>query len=162
MSKMMKINLYGEVPCGTFTEKTEHVAFGAALGLTDGNHGPFNEDKTVTYPVVFANAGGAYNPQTGVFTAPVKGVYFFTFSGHSLTSKAMGLQLMKNGEPVVMIYNHIDEPGRYIAASNAMNLELEKGDSVYVKLLKNTWMVDNNNNHSTFVGQLLFEDHTQR
>lgn len=74
----------------------------------------------------------------------------------------MGLQLMKNGEPVVMIYNHIDEPGRYIAASNAMNLELEKGDSVYVKLLKNTWMVDNNNNHCTFVGQLLFEDHTQR
>ncbi|XP_063058650.1 complement C1q tumor necrosis factor-related protein 3-like [Engraulis encrasicolus] len=138
-------------------KSTEQVAFGAALG-PDGaniNRGPFNTDTTLVYPNVFANAGNAYNPSTGMFTAPVKGVYYFSFSGHNHSSKPMGLSLMKNGQSMVIVYNHA-AGARPETATNGMNLLLEKGDQVNVKLWANSWIQDNENMHSTFVGHLLF------
>lgn len=67
----------------------------------------------------------------------------------------MGLQLMKNGEQMVIVFNH--PAGRlYETAINGMTLQLEVGDQVYVRLWLNTWIYDNDNKHSTFVGHLLF------
>ncbi|XP_063056342.1 complement C1q-like protein 2 [Engraulis encrasicolus] len=133
---------------------TEQVAFGAALG-PGGHRGPFNTDITIIYPNVFANAGNAYNPSTGIFSAPVKGVYYFSFSGHSLSSRPMGLRLMKNGQQMVTMYNHV-AGNRYETGTNGMNLLLEEGDHVYMRLRANTWIMDNDNMHSTFIGHLLF------
>uniref|UniRef100_A0A3Q4BTU4 C1q domain-containing protein n=1 Tax=Mola mola TaxID=94237 RepID=A0A3Q4BTU4_MOLML len=129
------------------------VAFGASIGNI-GNIGPFNTDITLTYPNVYYNTG-AYNPKTGIFTAPVKGVYYFSFSGHNFSSKPMGLRLMKNGQSVVMVYNH-SFGERFETATNGMTLELTVGDQVYMRLSTNTWIFDNVNNHSTFIGHLLF------
>ena len=92
---------------------------------------------------------------TGIFTAPVKGVYYFSFSGHNHSSKPMGLRLMKNGHQMVTVYNHA-AGNRWEAATNGMNLQLEQGDQVYVQLMANTWIMDNHNHHSTFIGHLLF------
>ncbi|XDV27796.1 hypothetical protein PO909_031278, partial [Leuciscus waleckii] len=85
--------------------KDYKVAFAATLGPV-GDYGPFNTEITLAYKDVFVNEGRAYNPTTGIFTAPVKGVYFFTLSGHNRSSKAMGLRLFKNGQQIVTIYNH--------------------------------------------------------
>ncbi|KAL2096921.1 hypothetical protein ACEWY4_006128 [Coilia grayii] len=133
---------------------TEQVAFGASLG-PNGQQGPFNTEITLVYKHVFANAGNAYNPTTGIFTAPVKGVYYFSFSGHNVSSKPMGLRLMKNGQQMVTVYNH-PAGSRHETATNGMNLLLEKGDHVYMRLRADTWIVDNANHHSTFIGHLLF------
>ncbi|XP_031415850.1 complement C1q-like protein 4 [Clupea harengus] len=133
---------------------TEQVAFGAALG-PHGGQGPYNTEITLVYKVVFANAGNAYNPATGIFTAPVKGVYYFSFSGHNHSSKPMGLRLMKNGHQMVTVFNH-PAGNRYETATNGMNLQLEMGDHVYMRLRENTWIFDNINHHSTFIGHLLF------
>ncbi|XP_063058026.1 complement C1q-like protein 2 [Engraulis encrasicolus] len=133
---------------------TEQVAFEAALG--PGEHrGPFNTEITIVYPKVFANAGHAYSPTTGIFTAPVKGVYYFSFSGHNVSSKPMALRLMKNGQQMVTMVNHV-AGNRYETGTNGMNLLLQKGDQVYMRLRANTWIFDNGNMHSTFVGHLLF------
>ncbi|XP_063072499.1 complement C1q-like protein 4 [Engraulis encrasicolus] len=134
--------------------KRERVAFGASLG-SKGGTGPHNAGVTLVYTNVFANAGEAYNPKTGIFTAPLKGVYYFSFSGHHLSSRSMGLQLMKNGVQTVTVYNHA-AGNRYETATNGMNLLLEKGDQVYMRLREHTWIMDNINDHSTFVGHLLF------
>ncbi|XP_076147378.1 cerebellin-4-like [Alosa pseudoharengus] len=136
------------------TCNTEKVAFGAALG-PDGNRGPFGNDITLVYKVVFANVGNAYSPTTGIFTAPVKGVYYFSFSGHNVSSRGMGLRLFKNDKQTVTVYNH-PAGSRFETATNGMNLELEKGDQVCMKLRANSWIYDNANDHSTFIGQLLF------
>lgn len=67
----------------------------------------------------------------------------------------MGLRLMKNGVQVVTVYNHV-AGNRHETATNGMTLQLEVGDQVYMRLRENTWIFDNVNNHSTFVGHLLF------
>ncbi|XP_041755480.1 complement C1q-like protein 2 [Coregonus clupeaformis] len=131
-----------------------YVAFAASLGVS-GNTGPFNTDITMIYKNIFTNTGSAYNPNTGIFTAPVRGVYYFSFSGCNDASKAMGLQLYKNGVKQVTVFNH-DSGTRYETSTNGISLELEVGVQVYVRLLKNTWVADSDNNHNTFIGHLLF------
>ncbi|MEQ2202679.1 hypothetical protein XENOCAPTIV_012114 [Xenoophorus captivus] len=129
------------------------VAFGASIG-TGGNVGPYNTEITLIYKKVYMNTG-SFNPATGIFTAPVRGVYYFSFSGHNISSKPMGLQLMKNGVQVVTVYNHV-AGNRHETATNGMTLLLDVGDQVYMRLRQNTWIYDNSNDHSTFIGHLLF------
>ncbi|XP_076137749.1 complement C1q tumor necrosis factor-related protein 3-like [Alosa pseudoharengus] len=135
--------------------RTEQVAFGASLGIHE-HQGPFNTETTLVYKNIFANAGNAYNPGTGIFTAPVKGVYYFSFSGHHSSDKAMGLRLYKNGQSMTIVYSHSESPPGIRTATNGMTLELVEGDQVYMRLYANTWVYDNGNIHGTFIGHLLF------
>ncbi|XP_048011609.1 complement C1q-like protein 4 [Megalobrama amblycephala] len=87
--------------------RDREIAFSA--GLTQSNKeyiGPFTSEFTLTYRNVFTNIGNAYNPITGVFTAPLKGAYMFTFSvcGHAPT--AAGASIYKNGQRVVIAYQY--------------------------------------------------------
>ncbi|KAL7386131.1 hypothetical protein ABVT39_004384 [Epinephelus coioides] len=131
----------------------KRVAFGAALGNV-GNVGPFNAAITLTYKNVITNTG-SYNPATGIFTAPVRGIYYFSFSGHHPSTRTMTLQLMKNGVYMASVWNPAAGKS-YETVTNGMTLQLEVGDQVYMKLWANTWIFDNGNNHSTFIGHLLF------
>uniref|UniRef100_A0A8C6SVK2 Cerebellin 10 n=1 Tax=Neogobius melanostomus TaxID=47308 RepID=A0A8C6SVK2_9GOBI len=91
------------------------VAFSASLLASGSGHtGPFNTDTTLVFRGVVSNIGNAYNPHTGIFTAPVRGAYHFEFyvfgSGGSHDS-VVGLE--KNGEHVFIAqqnYSHVKEP----------------------------------------------------
>uniref|UniRef100_A0A8C2L1G0 Cerebellin 7 n=1 Tax=Cyprinus carpio TaxID=7962 RepID=A0A8C2L1G0_CYPCA len=141
-----------------FRRKEEHnIAFAATFG-NKGDVGPFNTNFPMVYEKVFLNAGSCYNTGTGIFTAPVKGVYFLSLSGHNKTSKPMALRLFKNGEAMIGVYNHplIDAGIRYETLYNSITLMLEKGDQVYVHLLANHWVFDNTDNLTLFTGHLVF------
>ncbi|XP_041921507.1 complement C1q-like protein 2 [Alosa sapidissima] len=133
------------------------VSFSASLLASGaGDTGPFSVATPVVYRHVFTNVGNAYNPNTGVFTAPVRGVYhlvlFVAGSGHASTRT--GVSLHKNGEHVVLAYGH--HTSGYEKVSNGASLLLEVGDVVYVKLWPNSWVHDSQNHHTTFSGHLLF------
>ncbi|KAL2087485.1 hypothetical protein ACEWY4_016313 [Coilia grayii] len=137
--------------------QARRVSFSAALQTSEAGHtGPFPVATPLVYRYVITNVGDAYNPNTGVFTAPVRGVYlFFVFlhaGGHA--SNTAGVSLHKNGDHVVIAYAH--QTSLSVNPSNGASLLLEVGDVVYVKLWPKAWVFDSNNHHTTFSGHLLF------
>ncbi|XP_053533241.1 cerebellin-1 [Ictalurus punctatus] len=131
------------------------VAFSA--GLPAGRHGPFNTETTLIYSRVLTNIGGAYNRQTGVFTAPVSGVYYIRFTGaaYNTNSFNMGINLYKNN----FILLHLGEgskDGVLRHVSSGLALQLKAGDIVYLRLYANYALYDDHLFRNTFTGFLLF------
>ncbi|KAK1798923.1 hypothetical protein P4O66_007197 [Electrophorus voltai] len=134
------------------------VAFSAALlgsGVNE-NTGPFNTKVTLKYRHVITNIGNAYNPDTGIFTAPVKGVYKFEIFAYAEGSDSypVTVSIIKNAQEVFMIHGH--QRAHAVNASNGASLLMEAGDVVYVQLWENRIIMDNAHCHSTFSGHLLF------
>ncbi|KAK7130456.1 hypothetical protein R3I93_019946 [Phoxinus phoxinus] len=136
--------------------RDREIVFSAGLMQSGSGHiGPFTTDFTLTYRNVFTNIGNAYNPITGIFTAPLKGAYMFRVSvyGHGGETPASAY-IIKNGQRTVIAYD-IQAQDR-LNSSNEVVLILEVGDVVYVRLGSGTRIHDNGNNHNTFSGFLLF------
>ncbi|CAB1316732.1 unnamed protein product, partial [Coregonus sp. 'balchen'] len=130
------------------------VAFFTAL---TGTVGPISSHTTLTYSKVFTNIGKAYNNITGIFTAPVKGVYYFRFTACGIMDTWMGVYLYKNDQRVMVTYENVDADGNWEYASNAAVLELEEGDVVCMRLPSSARLYDDYSNHcNTFSGFLLF------
>ncbi|XP_027886400.1 complement C1q-like protein 2 [Xiphophorus couchianus] len=131
------------------------VAFSAALVESKNwtSIGPFDRCHTLEFKKVITNIGNAYNPETGIFTAPVKGLYYFRFTGIVGETGKLNAGLKKNGENIVAIYH---KAGRQASASNGVALELEEGNQVYVQLFENELTIADQNRLSTFSGFLVF------
>lgn len=91
----------------------------------------------------------------GIFTAPVSGLYFFSFSTYGYNTHVMGAILMKNGVCHISTYDSPSADGSD-SSSNAVVLQLAAGDKVYLELWDNGRVFDNLNGHSTFSGFLVF------
>ncbi|XDV25712.1 hypothetical protein PO909_029582 [Leuciscus waleckii] len=135
--------------------RDREIAFSASLMQSgSGDIGPFTTEITLTYRNVFTNIGNAYNPVTGVFTAPLKGAYMFRFSIFGNGGTTATASIVKNGERVVIAYDY--QPQHWLNSSNGVVLILEVGDVVYVRLWSGRRIYDSYNNHNTFSGFLLF------
>ncbi|CAM4572313.1 unnamed protein product [Leuciscus chuanchicus] len=135
--------------------RDREIAFSASLMQSgDGYIGPFTTEITLTYRNVFTNIGNAYNPITGIFTAPLKGAYMFRVSVFSHGPTVASAYIVKNGEHVVVAHDY--RPQHDLNSSNGVVLILEVGDVVYVRLRSGMRIFDNGNNHNTFSGFLLF------
>ncbi|XP_038136098.1 cerebellin-1-like [Cyprinodon tularosa] len=109
------------------------VAFSAALYDTEDwtDPGPYISDTTLQFKKVKTNIGNAYCPDTGVFTAPVKGLYYFQFTGVVGKSGKLNAGLKVNGLNTIAIYH---KAGTQASATNAVALELEEGDRVFTQI----------------------------
>ncbi|XP_010901848.2 complement C1q tumor necrosis factor-related protein 3 [Esox lucius] len=142
-----------------------NVAFSAALRPPSqdsegyGHIGPFTAATNLVHKHVITNIGNAYSSSTGSFTAPVNGVYFFTFTSYSWAKTVnIGVALYKNHEEVALVYEHQDKGDNEDFASSGITLKLVKGDKVYL-VLPSGFMVTANayRNVSTFSGFLIFQ-----
>ncbi|GAA6088883.1 cerebellin-1-like [Tachysurus ichikawai] len=108
------------------------VAFSATPNTSGPvNVGPYSQHVTLVYDEVLMNIGNGYDPKTGIFTAPVKGVYYFIF--------------------VVFNANDLED-----TATNSVSLLLEEGDQVYLELMEKRKVYSDSYRRSTFSGHLLF------
>ncbi|XP_070837823.1 complement C1q-like protein 2 [Chaetodon trifascialis] len=134
------------------------VAFSAALKESgSGNTGPFTTATPLQYKRVFSNTGNSYNPSTGIFTATVKGMYFFRFSMFNNLNPVANsvVSLMKNGERLTSVWDTSGSDANDMG-SNAVVIPLEVGDNVYVELQANRVVYDDAMNYNTFSGFLIF------
>ncbi|XP_070849357.1 cerebellin-4-like [Chaetodon trifascialis] len=131
-----------------------HIAFSASLANSRETYsGPCTE-RTLVFKRVFSNTG-SYDPNTGIFTAPVNGLYYFGFSTYGYNSHITGAILMKNGVRQISTYENPSADGSD-GGSNAAVLQLAAGDKVYMELWDNGRVFDNLNGHTTFSGFLVF------
>jgi hypothetical protein len=111
------------------------------------------------------NTGGAMNKKTGKFSAPRKGVYFFTFSGVSVIETAPGyvdVGLMVNGVQIGRAECAITNGGNeWETLSLQSTIELKAGDLVWLQIVaqKSGYLQDFNEGFFThFSGWMLQED----
>uniref|UniRef100_A0A672FSN6 C1q domain-containing protein n=1 Tax=Salarias fasciatus TaxID=181472 RepID=A0A672FSN6_SALFA len=140
-----------------FSLTVKKVAFSASLLASGSGHtGPFDTHTTLVFKYVLTNIGNAYNPDTGFFIAPVRGVYHFEIKsgayGHP--SHGSATVLVKNDQNVFAAWEH--QTSGTMSSSNGVILLLEVGDVVFVRLWHHTRVYDNEHNHSTFSGHLIF------
>ncbi|XP_036812506.1 complement C1q-like protein 2 [Oncorhynchus mykiss] len=127
------------------------VAFSASLSESKG---PNSDDVILAYKHVFNNIGEAYSPVTGIFRAPVNGVYYFTYTAFTTSSKGRRVSLYKNGLVMVTVTDDVSDSED--GGTNGVTLQLDAGDEVYTRLMEGFNIYDDNNHHSTFTGFLLF------
>ncbi|XP_041634954.1 complement C1q-like protein 4 [Cheilinus undulatus] len=130
------------------------VIFSAGIGEGDFSIGPFNTDRTLIYRRVIVNIGNAYNEATGIFTAPVSGVYYFNIFYHTGPTHGVHLSIYKNSQLMVVTSEHGSSPDRNDTGGNSVFLQLQPGDHVYVRLAANKY-VWGSDHHTTFSGFLV-------
>lgn len=136
------------------TATNSKVAFTVALGVSVG---PLQQDTPLKYPKIISNFGSGYNPATGIFTAMVRGVYYFRFTmyNNNLGQPNSVVSLMKNSQSLVTTWDTTGND-QHDSASNAAVMQLEAGESVFVQLYANRVLYDDSNHYNTFTGFLLF------
>ncbi|KAL2083079.1 hypothetical protein ACEWY4_020852 [Coilia grayii] len=139
----------------TSSTQASKVAFSASFSVTENKHiGPFNTDITLIYNHLFTNIGNAYDPNTGIFTAPVRGVYQFRYHIFAGGTHGAGAYLWRNGKTMVHAYNH--KAPHDINTSQGVSLLLQVGDTVNLRLGAGAWVSAYTGHFTTFSGQLLF------
>lgn len=113
---------------------------------------------TITFEVQRLNAGGGMNLQTGIFTAPVPGIYFFSFIGikdySSLNPIEMTLRLNKAKVGMAVATTGL---GSFSISIHA-TLKLKAGDRVYLVKEMGNKLTDDSRHLSHFSGHLLQEE----
>ncbi|XP_067436992.1 complement C1q-like protein 4 [Thunnus thynnus] len=131
------------------------IAFSASL--SNGGEvykGPCT-DKILVFKRVFSNTGCCYNEDTGIFTAPVNGLYYFSSKTYGYNTHNTGAILMKNGVLQVSTFDFCGADTSDTTSNNVV-LQLVAGDKVHLELWENGRVFDNHNAHTTFSGFLLF------
>ncbi|XP_071166143.1 complement C1q-like protein 3 [Mytilus edulis] len=114
-------------------------------------------NKVVKFDKVFTNIQNGYSPSTGIFTAPLAGVYQFTSVIMSQNGKTLIASLWHNTIKIASMYT---TSSTYQTGSLSMVLDLKKKDQVVVKSYSNSQYSSNifysdPNHYSTFSGYLI-------
>jgi hypothetical protein len=111
-------------------------------------------NDVVKFDKIRFNRGQCYNPSTGVFTAPRKGLYHFSCAIIANASHQVHYQLNKND--AVYIKGYSNKSGYATSTINDV-IEMKKGDRVYIKHRSSNYEEINGHYHSTFSGYFIQE-----
>ena len=110
------------------------MAFSARFTTGDTNDGlALGPSSTLKFDNVVTNIGGAYDPVTGMFTAPLPGTYAFFVStmaanGHDY----LHLAIDQHGTDLALIFAESGNDS-YDQGSSLVTTHLDKGQQVWVR-----------------------------
>ena len=126
----------------TVTFKTKNV-----------NTAGMRDNQRVTFRQTVLNMGGSYNSTTGIFTAPLDGVYMFIVHACVLAGRTMYVNLMKDGNierrEAIYQYNSND------CHSFSELLSLTIGNEVWVTYAPVSYLRQDSNYVNIFQGTML-------
>jgi hypothetical protein len=112
-------------------------------------------DDVVKFDDVRVNRGQGYNPSTGVFTAPRKGLYHISCVIMAYSSHHVYYQLNKNDAVYIKGYSNTSG---YATSTISDVVEMKKGDRVFVKhRLTSSAQKILGDHHTTFSGYFMQE-----
>ncbi|XP_052101309.1 cerebellin-2-like [Mytilus californianus] len=140
--------VFGHTPCSTCTCtpveevncrcdcsrrcNTQEIGFLVRLNSNLMNR-PKGSD--VIYDAVITNDGNGYNPSTGIFTAPVQGLYSFSWTTTTQANKCFFTYLAVNGNMIAR--NHAGKDNVNLSASQTVVAHLKTHDKVNIKVQDN-------------------------
>ena len=120
-----------------------------------------NLQDTVKFQNLVTNDGNAFDHVTGIFRAPVSGVYYFSVVILSHPANDMETEIVKNGDGIVRTYS--GDSKLWKSGTQTTVLYLEVGDQVWIRILDAVPAVNDGNVHvfgygfSSFSGFLISE-----
>ncbi|KAK7097352.1 collagen alpha-1(X) chain-like [Littorina saxatilis] len=153
-SKLSDVNSSSSVGLNNINTRLDTTVFFTAhmskYPVTIGERSPIRFDAVVT------NVGGGYNPTTGVFTAPVSGVYvvYAQLMKH-IDVPYIWWVLDKSG--TVLCMNRLEKTSTYDTSSCLATTGLHKGEQVFVRRDKGDNTLEGNW-YCSFSGFLLSSD----
>ncbi|XP_052771228.1 complement C1q tumor necrosis factor-related protein 3-like [Mya arenaria] len=132
------------------------AAFSAGVSAFDLDN--LGEHQTILFDNVITNVGNAYDPNSGMFTAPVDGVYVFTAVLMVNSNHAEYLELISGGVKITDVYADAHNINAHVSTSKTWVLELTAGTRVWLRTTayENESQI-HGNSHSMFSGFLLSE-----
>ena len=121
-------------------------------------HVTFNKDAILVFETVIVNEGEHYDPYDGVFVAPQKGVYLFswTVSGYSNNYIVAELVVEQN---TISSAGERNGGGEYPSGSMTALCKMEKGDHAWIRTtgVSSEHHINSKDNYpqSSFLGLLI-------
>ncbi|MBN3308530.1 ADIPO protein, partial [Amia calva] len=137
-------------PPGSITSCCEENRSAFHVGLEKSFPEP---DSPIKFKKEFYNDRQVYNPSTGKFTAPVKGLYFFTYH-FTCYQKDVWVTLRKNADIVQFTFmNHLQNT---VQSSGSAVVPLASDDEVWLQVHSSSnGLYADSDDDSTFSGFLL-------
>ncbi len=101
------------------------------------------------------NRGDGYNTETGIFTAPIDGVYSFTLDLVSVPGALASACIVHNTELVHTVWANGQLTGDLGVASGTIIRSLDTGDEVYVVLFRHLGHAYVDNTLTRFSGHMI-------
>jgi hypothetical protein len=133
------------------------------------NNDFYDEHTPITFGVERINTGGAMNAGSGIFTAPVTGTYFFSFSGIARMRAGLfvdgyfHVSLRMNGAEISMSEADLTQGLSTDSFSLQSTLYLQVGDKIWIQVdqADRMYLYDDAGHYTHFNGWLLQEDVAQ-
>lgn len=100
--------------------------------IKSGSNINLNAKSTVVFESVILNIGGHYNYNDGVFVAPKKGVYLFSWTVSSGASKYIVTQLVVQNR-IISNTGETDTDSFYHSASMTALCRMQKGNHAFIR-----------------------------
>ncbi|XP_076106988.1 collagen alpha-1(VIII) chain-like isoform X2 [Mytilus galloprovincialis] len=105
------------------------VAFYAQLTSREANVG---KHHPIVFDHVTLNVGYGYNKHTGAFTAPVSGIYVFTFTLFLNRGSNMAVNIFKNSEVIAQVYTEM-RTDTLSGTTPVAVVDMNVGDTAFVR-----------------------------